>query len=331
MNGVLCSGSFMCDLIAADLPRIGDPGDLIYPPRGIQLHPGGHAANVAIDLIKLGENNVHAAGSVGADLLGDYMIDALEHSGVTVHPQRFEDAPTSKNIVLAVRGEDRRFYAELAANTLLEPGHVTSILEKTHPKLFYQGTLGGLRNLDPHVDAVLQSAREHASLTIVDVVRPYPGGWDTLKDALPLVDVLHLNDLESTALTGERNPHTAARALSEIGVPLVLLTLGERGLIASQGATLLKMPSFNVEAMDTTGAGDAFCAGAMSALARAGIGRDELRQLQPDPLVDVLLEASAAGAACVTTAGATTAVTRGNVDTLLTEQSEAVRTGVIAL
>jgi sugar/nucleoside kinase (ribokinase family) len=331
MNGILCSGSFMCDLIAADLPRIGGPGDLIYPPQGIQLHPGGHAANVSIDLIKLGENNVHAAGSVGVDLLGDYMINALEHSSVTVHPQRFDDAPTSKNIVLAVRGEDRRFYAELAANTLLEPGHVTSILEKTHPKLFYQGTLGGLRNLDPHIDTVLKSAREHADLTIVDVVRPYPGGWKTLSAALSLVDVLHLNDLESATLTGEHNPLTAARNLSKIGVPLILLTLGERGLIASQGTTLLKVPSFKVETMDTTGAGDAFCAGAMSALTRADISRDELRQLHPDTLVDVLLEASAAGAACVTTAGATTAVTWEKVDSLLTEQSETVRTGVIPL
>ena len=331
MNGVLCSGSFMCDLIAADLPRIGDPGDLIYPPGGIQLHPGGHAANVAIDLTKLGESNVHAVGSVGTDLLGDYMIDALECSGVTVHPQRLKDAPTSKNIVLAVRGEDRRFYAELAANTMLEPGHVTSILEKTHPKLFYQGTLGGLRTLDPHIDTVLKSAREHAGLTIVDVIRPYPGGWDTLKDALPLVDVLHLNDLESAALTGERNPTIAARTLSKIGVPLILLTLGERGLIASQGTTLLKASPFKVEAIDTTGAGDAFCAGVINALSRASVSRDELRQLPHNILVDVLLEASAAGAACVTTAGATTAVTRENVDNLLTEQSEAVRKSVIAL
>jgi sugar/nucleoside kinase (ribokinase family) len=331
MNGVLCSGSFMCDFIATDLPRIGEPGDLIYPPRGIQLHPGGHAANVAIDLIKLGESNVHAVGSVGTDLLGDYMIEALESKGITVHSQRFEDASTSKNIVLAVQGEDRRFYAELAANTFLEPGHVMSIIEKTLPQLFYQGTLGGLRNLDPHINAVLQSAREHSSLTLVDVIRPYLGGWDALSGALPLVDVLHLNDLESTVLTGERNPITATRTLSKIGIPLILLTRGERGLIASLGTTLLKMPSFKVEALDTTGAGDAFCAGVINALTQADVTRDELRQLIKDKLVDILLEASAAGAACVTTAGATTAVTRENVDSLLTEQSEVLRTDVIYL
>jgi len=54
MARVLCSGSFMCDIITAELPRLGDPGDLTYAPHGIQLHPGGHAANVAINLAQLG-------------------------------------------------------------------------------------------------------------------------------------------------------------------------------------------------------------------------------------------------------------------------------------
>jgi len=40
MTRVLCSGSFICDFIAADLPGMGNPGDLIYPPGGIRLHPG---------------------------------------------------------------------------------------------------------------------------------------------------------------------------------------------------------------------------------------------------------------------------------------------------
>jgi len=43
----------MCDIVAADLPRISGPGELVYAPRGIELLVGGHAANVAIDLTKM--------------------------------------------------------------------------------------------------------------------------------------------------------------------------------------------------------------------------------------------------------------------------------------
>ena len=328
MTGVLCSGSFMCDLIATDLPRIGDPGDLIYAPNGIQLHPGGHAANVAIALAKLGETDVTATGSIGTDPLGDFMEASLRENGVEVNAQRLADDPTSKNIALVVRGEDRRFYAELAANTMLTPDHVTSVLGETRPEIFYQGTIGGLRALDGHLESVLRKARELGCTTFVDVIRPYPGGWDGLERSYPLIDVLHCNGPESQVLTSEEDFLKAATALSERGVALCLLTLGERGLIAVKGETRLRVPSFSVEAVDTTGAGDAFCAGVISALRRAGFQHDDLPSITQETLKQVLVEGSAAGAACVTATGATTAVTRENVDALLAEQSDAVSTGI---
>ncbi|UCD44834.1 MAG: carbohydrate kinase family protein [Candidatus Bathyarchaeota archaeon] len=328
MTGVLCSGSFMCDLIATGLPRIGDPGDLIYAPDGIKLHPGGHAANVAIALAKLGEIDVAAAGSLGTDILGDFMEETLRDNGVGVYALRQADAPTSKNVALVVRGEDRRFYAELAANTMLTPDHVMHALEETRPEVFYQGTIGGLRTFDGHLESVLRRARELGCITFVDVVRPYPGGWGGLEKSYTLIDVLHCNSLESEALTGEEVPLKAATILSERGVALCLLTLGEKGSIAVQGETRLKAPAYNVKAVDTTGAGDAFCAGAISALRRAGIRYDDLVNITRDTLRQVIVEGSAAGAACVTAAGATTAVTRGEVDELISAQSTSFSAGI---
>ncbi len=324
MARVLCSGSFMCDIITADLPRLGDPGDLIYAPNGIQLHPGGHAANVAIDLAQLGQEGIAVTGGLGRDLFGDFMETQLTKHGIEVHSQRITDAPTSKNVVLVVKGEDRRFYAELAANTMLSPEHVGSTLEETQPRIFYQGTVGGLNLIDPVLDQVLEQARETGALTFVDVVDPTEGAWRNLRGSLHLIDLLHCNLRESKKLTGEGDPSKAADALAQQGVKLVMVTMGSRGLIASTGEAKLRVPAFNVDTLDTTGAGDAFCAGVISSILES----ETLLPSSQRELTETLLRGAAAGAACVTATGATTAVTMVNVQKLIAEQADELRTRV---
>jgi sugar/nucleoside kinase (ribokinase family) len=323
MARVLCSGSFMCDLIAPDLPRLGEPGDLIYAPKGIDLHPGGHAANVAISLAQLGRKGVAVAGSIGGDVLGDFMEAELRKNGLQVYPERLS-IPTSKNIVLVVRGQDRRFYAQLAANTMLTPGHVLNALEETRPEILYQGTIGGLKLVDGELDTILRRAREMGCLTLIDVIRPHEEGWRRLRESLPLTDILHCNGYESEALTGEADPAAAADTILKKGVRLCLVTLGSEGLVAAWGETRLRMPAFGVEEVDQTGAGDAFCAGVIDALLQMGLDRNKLVAVAMSEMKPILLRGSAAGAACVTAPGATTAVTPGKVDALIKEQGEIV-------
>ncbi len=68
----------MVDIIAAHLPMIVPHGGLIYAPKGIAINIGGHAANVSIDLIQLGQKSVTAAGSIGNDILGEYTQKTLK-------------------------------------------------------------------------------------------------------------------------------------------------------------------------------------------------------------------------------------------------------------
>ncbi|MCJ7731905.1 PfkB family carbohydrate kinase, partial [Candidatus Bathyarchaeota archaeon] len=74
---ILCSGSFVADILVPDLPEIGPPGSLTYAPNGIHLSPGGHSSNVAINLAQLGACNIHAVGSIGEDEMGEFLIDQL--------------------------------------------------------------------------------------------------------------------------------------------------------------------------------------------------------------------------------------------------------------
>jgi len=328
---VLCCGSFVCDMVAAGIPSTGEPGETIYAPHGIEVSVGGHAANVAIDLVQLGLPDVAAAGCIGDDVFGDYLEGELGRRGVVVYAERLIDFNTAKNIALIVEGEDRRFFAELAANTMLSVSHVLSTLDDARPALFYLGTVGGLRFIDQNLPEVLDAARGMGSLTFVDVIKPDGGGWRRLTSALPLIDMLHCNMQESTALTGGSDPGAAADILLDEGIGLAMITMGSRGLVAATESAKLTMPAFEVDAFDPTGAGDAFCAGVIHALLSESVGRKALPHIPLRVLKRVLAQGAAAGAACVTSAGATTAVTRAVVDRLICEQGKDVMKAVRAI
>jgi len=87
------------------------------------------------------------------------------------------------------------------------------------------------------------------------------------------------------------------------------------------------MPAFRVEAVDPTGAGDAFCAGFIQALLEAGLSGGGIADAPLDSLRGVLLVGGAAGAACVTAPGATTAVTKSVVEGLIRRQGGEVLSG----
>ncbi|MFH0850933.1 MAG: carbohydrate kinase family protein [Candidatus Bathyarchaeota archaeon] len=327
---VLCSGSYLADILVPGLPRIGPPGSLTYAPRGIHLSPGGHSANVALDLAQLGQGDIHSTGCLGNDAMGEYVTRELVRGGVQAYPQVAEGVPTAKNVALIVEGEDRRFIAELTANTLLEPRHVMGLVERLRPDVLYQGTVGGLRYIDAQLSAVLGHARSHGAATLVDAIPP-TGGWGHMEEAYPYMDVLHLNLQEARQLTGQEHLGRVLDLLAENHVPLAVVSDGERGLYAVTDSSRLKMPAFKVKAVDQTGAGDALCAGIIDSLDRHGLNPLKLGEAPMDALTRVLMEAQAAGAACVTGIGAATNVNREITEALIRDQGEAVLAAVEAV
>lgn len=321
---VLCSGSLVADIIASDLPHIGQPGSLTYAPNGIHITPGGHAANVSIALSKLGQSNIHVASSIGNDILGQYFKQQLNQHNIYSHLQVTEDTPTSKAIALIVKGEDKRFIAELTSNAQLKPEHLINVIKATKPRVYYQGTVGGLKYVDPNLSNVLEEAHKHGSITLVDTIPPTEN-WKHVWEALSTIDILHLNEYESLNLTGHTQPKRAIKELINLGTRIVIVSQGEQGLTAGTNRHIVKMSAFSVPTVDPTGAGDALSAGLIKALLDNYVTTNNLPNIPKDTLVEVLLRAQAAGAACVTGIGATTAVTWNNQEKLLREQGNKIR------
>jgi len=317
--GILCSGSFVADILVPDLPYIGSPGSLTYAPNGICLSPGGHSANVAIDLAQLETDDVYTVGSIGEDEMGRFLVDQLKNRGVNPLPEIYENSTTAKNVALMVKGEDRRYISELTANSLLTTEHLQASINKVKPRIFYQGTLGGLPDIEKNLPEILENTQE--SLNFIDVIMP-SNGWGYLESAYPSIHIFHANQLEAYNLTGENDPHRAISRLNNLGVTFIIISDAQNGVVVGTQNHHVEMPAYQVTQRDATGAGDALSAGIISSIQKNNFTIDDI--VNPDIMIELLLFGQAAGAACVTGIGATTNVTMKNVKSILEQQRDKV-------
>ena len=215
-------------------------------------------------------------------------------------------------MALLVRGEDRRYIAELTANSLLTEKHLTDSIKKTKPLLFYQGTLGGLPNIEKSLPEILEETKKQSTLNFIDVIMPSTG-WNYLDPAYPLIDILHANQHEASSLTNENDPHRAITKLNQAGVKLAVITDAQNGVLAGTTKHHITMPAFKIDQLDPTGAGDALSAGILAHLWK---NKEQIGKLtDPETITELLL-------ACVTGIGATTAVTMKKVKNILKQRDQ---------
>ena len=110
---------------------------------------------------------------------------------------------------------------------------------------------------------------------------------------LPLADILKLSEEELTLLTGEASLATGTAALAVQGPALILISLAERGAYFRRGALCGLVPAFQVDTVDTTGAGDAFLGAILHRLRHKTL--EEIRRLGEDELREIVRFGNAAG------------------------------------
>ena len=119
---------------------------------------------------------------------------------------------------------------------------------------------------------------------------------------LPLADILKLSDEELTLLTGETGLDTGTAALAVQGPALILISLAERGAYFRRGALCGLVPAFQVDTVDTTGAGDAFLGAILHRLRHKTL--EEIRRLGEDELREIVRFGNAAGGLATAAKGA---------------------------
>jgi sugar/nucleoside kinase (ribokinase family) len=274
---IVVLGDVMTDLIVRPHGPVALGSDT---PSSIETHAGGAGANlaawcasevIAVDFI----------GMVGADAFGELHRRALVRVGVRPHLTIHASLPTGTLISLVDAAGERSMLADRGANLGLEPGHVPPRLF-ARPACFH---LSGYALLDQGTRiaalAALELARRAGMRIAVDPASAAPLAavgaahflaWTRGADlCLPNLD-------EAVVLTGERTPEAAASALNE-EYGLVALKLGARGaLLAARGHAPVTVSAGEVgsSVRETTGAGDAFCAGFLACWLRGGTPAEAL-------------------------------------------------------
>lgn len=306
MTCVVVVGSLNSDIVVT-APRHPAPGETILGD-GVATFGGGKGANQAVAAARAGAA-VRMVGRVGADAAGVTLTDGLRADGIDVTQVGVckHDPSGTALIVVASNGGENSIVVVPGANAKLRPVHVD---DASAAGVFRSdgGTGVLLTQLEIPLETVaraLELGRVEGLTTILNAA-PANAAVRTL---LAAVDVLVVNEHELALAAGNRLADDDADSRGDDDadghgdldagvaailaiVPAVIVTLGSQGVLVADRHGVERIAAHQVEVLDTTGAGDAFC-GVLAASLAAGL---DLRQ--------AAIRANAAGALATTKAGA---------------------------
>lgn len=281
-------------------------------PQGNQLfeaNPGGAPCNVLAMLHKLGQKTAFI-GKVGNDQFGLKLKEVLNSTGIsTAYLYLDNQIPTTLAFVHTFEDGDRdfSFYRNPGADMMLTEQEVREEAIRS-AKAFHHGTLSmtheGVRNA---TKKALQLAKKHHLLITFDPNLREPL-WENLADAkeqilygLSQCDAVKISEEELEFVTGISDIKEAAfKIKEEYSIPLICVTLGKKGSIAFyQDLVVERKPFLQQNTIETTGAGDTFCASMIHFILKYG-----LSNLDKEKLTEMLTFANAAASLITTKKGA---------------------------
>lgn len=282
------------------MARMPAPGETVSGDRFV-TGPGGKGSNQAVAAARLGAA-VTFVGRIGQDVFAPIALNIWHAEGIdTSHVTQDADHSTGVAPIFVDASGENSIVVVLGANLALARADV----DRARAAIAAADVVITQLEIDPDTTAyALQTAREYGVRTILNPApaRPLPA------EVIALADYITPNQTELATLSGltGESVETMARALLVNDTQAVVCTLGAAGAQYVRRADSVTVPSFKVNVVDTTGAGDAFNGGLAVALAE---GQD---------LRAALAFANATAALCVTRPGTAPSMPpRAEVDALL--------------
>jgi ribokinase len=285
---IVVVGSSNTDMVVK-AERIPVPGETVTGGQFV-MAAGGKGANQAVAAARLGAEVTFVA-KLGQDMFGDQAIEGYQKEGI-VTDLILRDSRNHTGVALIMVDESGENLIAVAsgANHALKPEDVERAADRI------RAADAVMLQLETPMETVEFTARLAAEAGVPVILDPAPAA--PLADAL-VAQVAYLtpNESEAERLTGirvedEASARAAAKKLLDSGARNVVVTLGSKGAVVSTPDQATLVPGYQVDARDSTAAGDAFNGGLAAALAR-GLA-----------LEDAVREANLVGALSVTKMGA---------------------------
>ena len=261
MIDLLCVGVLTVDVFLRDVPRTLSPGDYVFLSDA-QMHPGGTALNTAIDAARIGMS-VAVIGRVGGDLAGELLRRVMADAGVDVsRVSTSPDAGTPSWYAITAPDGQEHYHYYGGTNATLTVGDVPDEVLRNCRVLHMSGSQH-LPAMDGEpTGRLLERARGLGCTTTLDPTEnTTPENKHLLQHALPHLDYFFASLDESLVVTEAESAETAAQSLADAGVGTPVIKMGAQGCLIASDHDLLRVPAYQVEQIDATGAGDAFVAG----------------------------------------------------------------------
>ena len=256
---IVVVGSSNTDMVVAT-SRLPLPGETVLGSDFV-MAAGGKGANQAVAAARLG-GDVAFVARLGQDLFGDEALGHFKQEGMDTRCV-FRDPQAPSGVALIMVGSEGQNIIAVAAgaNGCLSAEDI----EKAQELISQAGVV--LLQLEIPLLAVEAAIRLARAANSIVILNPAPA-QPLPQTLLQQVDILTPNETEAMLLTGCPTPEAAAQELLKQGVKTVIVTLGADGvLLAGGGKPPQRLPGFQVRAVDTTAAGDAFNGGLAVALA----------------------------------------------------------------
>ncbi len=274
-----------------------------------EANPGGAPCNVLAMLQKLGKRTAFI-GKVGKDIFGKMLREKVQSTGIDISGlAEDEQVHTTLAFVQTLEDGDREFsfYRNPGADMMLTDKEVKEELIK-ESKIFHFGTLSMTADdVEAATKRAIKIAKESGCLLSFDP-NLRPPLWSSEEKAkekiaygLGVCDILKISDNEIEFMTGTTDIDAGiAQIRAQYNIPLVFATLGKDGSKAYYKDMCVFVKGFaNPDTIETTGAGDTFCANALNYVLDHGI-----ENLTEEDLTELLTYANAAASLITTRKGA---------------------------
>ena len=272
-SGIAIAGSLLVDKLKeiSAYPGEGELTKIL----SVSFAVGGCVPNTAIDIKRVDPTiTVKAIGKIGNDSEGAFLVNTLNENGVDTSVIKTGEMPTSFTDVMSVAGVERTFFAYPGA--CADFGFDDVDFDSLDVKMLHLGYFLLLDKVDDGDGIrILKKAREIGIKTSIDLVSENSDRYSLVADCLKYTDNLIINEHEAAMISGHElkreNLEIIAKKLKEMGVKeRVIIHMPEVGVCLSDNG-YFELPSPKLPAKyikGKTGAGDAFCAGALIGIYR---------------------------------------------------------------